>query len=98
MLARTCCAPHTGLELSNPKERRVLINIELELDPTSAATVVPRRDERHRGQDCIAQLVPNIHLDSGALLVPPALDIRHRDVLSQRRRGNAGRDGAWRDK
>ena len=64
-----------------------------ELDLTSAPTIVPRWDEWHRGQDCLAQLVPDIHFDGGALLVPPALDIRHRDVLSQRRRGNAGRDG-----
>ena len=90
MLARTCCAPHAGLELSNPKEQRVLVK---ELDLTSAPTIVPRWDEWHRGQDCLAQLVPDIHFDGGALLVPPALDIRHRDVLSQRRRGNAGRDG-----
>ncbi len=57
-----------------------------------SSAVVPRGYERHGGEDGLAQLVAHVDGDLGALLVPPVLDVRHRDVLPEGRRGNPGRD------
>jgi hypothetical protein len=56
----------------------------------SLATPIFRLHERHGCQDGLSQLVSDVHLDFGSLLVEPRLNIGHGYVLRKRRRRNTG--------
>lgn len=54
----------------------------------SLATPIPWLDKRHGCQDGLSQLVSDVHLDFGSLLVEPSLNVCHSYVLRKRRRRN----------
>ena len=61
-------------------------------DPLTAVVLGP--DKRHGRNDGVTELAAYVDGDGGALLVHTILDVRHRDVLPERRRGDAGRHDA----
>lgn len=57
--------------------------------------VVLGGNERHTDHRAIPQVLPDLDLDLGSLLVVPVLDISHRNVLTQGRRWDTRGDHAY---
>lgn len=69
------------------------VEVALYTSMTSAHSLAPPVLCLHKWHWCegrLPQLVADIHVELCALLVPPRLDVAHRDVLAERWRRNAG--------
>lgn len=91
-LARDNIRHHPELSPSGGSRRRKS-NVVFRVGSVSSPPVL-WFDERHRGDDSFPQLVPHFNFNLRTLLVPPVLDVPHRNILLQSRGWDSGGDGS----